>query len=470
MPIPITSISVQTNPIALTAKDFLENRNVNNSYSPNISSIPFLVNGSFYLNPSISIIPEIAKFINETWYPKILGSDNYVLNSSANQTVSLKSNQGSTITYSEYQSGYCNLSFSSGDGKLKLISNYKNINSNSTDYNNSILFVNLGNHQKTDDITVSVINKRSPFISFVKKGVVTDKSTETLAINYVTNDYKLEFLTKDNQVFTHSADMKVKADLHVVTLSKYEFHEKDFSISLGGSYSLNTKLTNNTSSYECKVNLKNVKLSSSDYMLTTANISYSSSNLSDIFFVNINASSDNFVTIDKIKAESMTRIIPNVLGGNNLISIMNQNGFEINSGQGNDTIIGGNGRDTIIGGVGSDQLTGGKEADIFSFNNSDFFSPNKNGDSVFNKSVDVIKDFNLNEHDMLSFNDLGFISFYKTLNEAKADYAQLFYVNGSGKIYLNTDTSGTKYNPSIIITLTGNPLLNAEGTDFNYPV
>jgi Ca2+-binding RTX toxin-like protein len=181
-------------------------------------------------------------------------------------------------------------------------------------------------------------------------------------------------------------------------------------------------------------------------------------------------SSDNFVAIDKMKEESLSRIIPNVISGNNVISIMNQDGFEMNSEKGNDIIIGGNGNDTIISGVGSDQLTGGKGVDIFSFSNSDFFSPNINGDSVFNKSVDVIKDFNLNEHDRLSFNDLGFISFYKTLNEAKADYAQLFYVNGSGKIYLNTDTSGAKYNPSIIITLTGNPLINTESTDFNYPV
>lgn len=471
MPIPIPpSTTEQTSSIAITANDFLENRVDNaNVFLPNISDIPFLVNGSFYLDSSISILQEMAGFVNETWSPKTIGSDNYVPNAISTQTVSLKSSLESVIVYTENQSGYCNLNFSSGDGKLKLISNYKNIYSKSTDYNNSILFINLGNDPKTDDITVSVINKRTPFISFVKKGVVTDKSTETLAINYVTNDYKLEFLTKDNQVFTHSADMKVMEDLHVVTLSKYEFHEQDFSISLGGSYSLKTKFTNNTSSYVCQVNLKNVKLSSSDYILTTATISYSSTNLSDIFFVNINTSSDNFVTIDKIKAESMSRIIPNVLGGNNVISIMNQNGFEINSEKGNDTIIGGNGRDTLIGGVGSDQLTGGKQADIFSFSNSDFFSPNKNGDSVFNKSADVIKDFNLNEHDMLSFNDLGFISFYKTLNEAKADYAQLFYVNGSGKIYLNTDTSGAKYNPTVIITLTGNPLLNAEGTDFNYP-
>jgi Ca2+-binding RTX toxin-like protein len=469
MPNPITSMSVQTNPIALTVKDFLENRIVNdNSYLPNISNIPFLLNGTFSLDSSISIAPEISKFINETWYPKILGSNNYIPKSSANQAISLKSSQGSTITYSEYQSGYSNFNFSSGDGKVKLVSDYNKNTLKSIGYNNSIFFVNLGDDQKLDDITVAVINKHTPFVSFVKKGIVTDKTTETLAINYIGNGYKLEFLTKDNQIFTHSADNKVMDEFHSVTISKYEFHTNNFSISLGGSYSINKISANNAYSYLSKVNLTNVKLSCYDYILTTPHVSYIVSDLADNSFLNM--SSDNFVAIDKMKEESLSRIIPNVISGNNVISIMNQDGFEMNSEKGNDIIIGGNGNDTIIGGVGSDQLTGGKGVDIFSFSNSDFFSPNINGDSVFNKSVDVIKDFNLNEYDLLSFNDLGFISFYKTLNEAKADYAQLFYVNGSGKIYLNTDTSGAKYNPNIIITLTGNPLINAEGTDFNYPV
>jgi hypothetical protein len=73
----------------------------------------------------------------------------------------------------------------------------------------------------------------------------------------------------------------------------------------------------------------------------------------------------------------------------------------------------------------------------------------------------------LKDGDVLDFGEIGQLGFYKTLNDAKADEAQLFYVKG--QIYYNVDTTGEKYTPTVIITLTGNPALNADGTDFNYP-
>ncbi len=154
---------------------------------------------------------------------------------------------------------------------------------------------------------------------------------------------------------------------------------------------------------------------------------------------------------------------------NDTITIKNTEGYGVDAGSGNDTVRGGLGNDIIVGGAGSDKLTGGKGADTFSFNLSDFYTENANGDLVFNKSVDTITDFNLKEHDVLAFNDLGELSFYAKLADAKADNAHLFYVKGSGNIYLNTDTSYSNYTPTIIIKLTGKPAVNTDLTDWNYP-
>ena len=158
--------------------------------------------------------------------------------------------------------------------------------------------------------------------------------------------------------------------------------------------------------------------------------------------------------------------------GDNTITIKNVDGASVDGGNGADTIIGGSGNDGITGGAGSDKLTGDKGTDTFSFSRSDFFTEkvNKNGDSVetFSKSVDTIADFNLKDGDILDLGDLGELTFYATLAEAKADDASLFYFNGA--IYLNTDMTGNKYTATSVITLTGNPKVNADFTGFDYPV
>ena len=126
------------------------------------------------------------------------------------------------------------------------------------------------------------------------------------------------------------------------------------------------------------------------------------------------------------------------------------------------------GNDTLIGGKGRDKLTGGKGADIFEFTMDDFFPADENGDYIFNKSVDTITDFNLKEYDVLDLGQLGELVFYKTLAEAKVAEASLFYVKGV--VYLNTDMTSDKYTATSIITLTGNPKVNADFTDFAYPM
>ncbi|MEI8237718.1 MAG: hypothetical protein WCG11_11220, partial [Methylococcaceae bacterium] len=105
--------------------------------------------------------------------------------------------------------------------------------------------------------------------------------------------------------------------------------------------------------------------------------------------------------------------------------------------------------------------------DVFVSSFSDFFSEDANGNPVFDKSLDTITDFSLRDGDYLEFGEMGQLTFYKTLSAAKSEEAQLFYVKG--QIYFNADSSGEVYLPTVIITLTGSPALNTEGTDFNYP-
>ena len=153
--------------------------------------------------------------------------------------------------------------------------------------------------------------------------------------------------------------------------------------------------------------------------------------------------------------------------GDNNISIKSITGLNVDAGDGKDVVVGGTGNDTISGGAGSDKLTGGKGSDTFTFGYSDFYTEDSNGNSVFNKSVDTITDFNLKDGDILKF-DLDELSFYSNLAEARDDGANLFYVKDSGSIYLNTSTTGG-FMPTVIVTLTGMPALNADGTDWNYP-
>lgn len=126
------------------------------------------------------------------------------------------------------------------------------------------------------------------------------------------------------------------------------------------------------------------------------------------------------------------------------------------------------GNDTLVGGAGSDKLTGGKGSDIFVFTYSDFYTADSNGGLVFNSAVDTVADFNVKEHDVLDFGDLGELSFYPSLKDAQDDLASLFYVKGSGKIYLNTNNADG-FTPTVIVILTGKPAVNADFTDWNYP-
>jgi Ca2+-binding RTX toxin-like protein len=135
----------------------------------------------------------------------------------------------------------------------------------------------------------------------------------------------------------------------------------------------------------------------------------------------------------------------------------------LTGGDGADKLAGGAGNDSLIGDAGSDNLTGGKGADIFSFQTSDFLSINKNGDLVFNKSVDTVTDFNKKEGDNFNFNDMGSLEFPQSLANAKTATTALFYFKGS--VYFD-DPNDSVYKPVVIIKLTGSPKVAADFTDF----
>jgi hypothetical protein len=234
------------------------------------------------------------------------------------------------------------------------------------------------------------------------------------------------------------------------------------------SLSFSGEVKNNNE--EISLNLKNFTLETPSLKMISAAVS--ATDFDSLVFYDLrnilgNDSVEGGALISEETISNITNTFQYFNQADNTITIKSSEGTEINAGDGKDVVVGGIGDDTIAGGAGSDKLTGGKGLDTFRFALSDFISENSSGDSAFNKSADTITDFNLKDGDVLDFGEMGQLGFYKTLNDAKDDEAQLFYVKG--QIYYNVDMTGEKYVPTVIITLTGNPALNAEGTDFNYP-
>jgi Ca2+-binding RTX toxin-like protein len=212
-----------------------------------------------------------------------------------------------------------------------------------------------------------------------------------------------------------------------------------------------------------------VTLTSSDFKLTATKVSYDATYDEEMMQDYSGITDIIYSPMVSVEAIVMTYVVPNVMNGDNTITITNKEGAVIDAGSGKDVVVGNIGDDKITGGAGSDKLTGGKGADTFSFSNADFFTENASGDLVFNKSADTITDFKLVEGDSLDFSDLGDLYFYKTVNDAKLEDARLFYVIGSGKIYFNTDMTGEKYTATPIITLTGNPKATVDA-GWDYPL
>lgn len=117
-------------------------------------------------------------------------------------------------------------------------------------------------------------------------------------------------------------------------------------------------------------------------------------------------------------------------GGDNDTLVGGQGNDLLNGGAGDDVLDGGAGDDTLIGGTGADRMTGGSGNDVFVY--------------TADGSIDTITDFNagntgaLNDGDTTNndFIDLG--SYYHSLSQLKADYADDGILNQSN----TSDASG----------------------------
>jgi Ca2+-binding RTX toxin-like protein len=285
---------------------------------------------------------------------------------------------------------------------------------------------------------------------------------------------KIDYSNKDNDSGTsitanvaYSHTNKYLNDNYISILN---FSSATFNIVSEDMYSISFSGGVTTSNDETSINLKNVTLETSSFKMLSANISMTNvdSESSAIFYDIENILSNNSDGISP--ADAIISSLDTLLTLNqsdNTITIKSSEGVEIDAGRGKDVVLGGKGDDIITGGTGADKLTGGKGLDVFKFAFSDFFSEDANGNPIFDKSLDTITDFSLRDGDYLEFGEIGQLTFYKTLSAAKSEEAQLFYVKG--QIYFNADSSGKSYLPTVIVTLTGSPALNADGTDFNYP-
>jgi Ca2+-binding RTX toxin-like protein len=446
----------------ITGYDLLHDvgTNGNTTNLPNISDSLWV-----YSQFDPSITSAIGNFVNENWVATTKGSDSYDIDASnVIQTVALKSKEGSAVTFiaqSNDTHGWTSKNsydFLSSDGvvKVKASSNSSSTEDSITgaygnDYIQSVSYTNLGDTGKLDDIYATENITYSAKSSIGKNGYTT-KHSDTFSLSYRGNGYNVNISTKTNGTYSENAT----DDSSNTTIAKYVFSNVDtgFNITLTGTF-------NNQ-----KVALSKVSLISIDYKLTTANVSYFLGDVEGGIMPNIHVFDDQTVVVDAMQEYLMNYVVPSLMNGDNNIKISNKDGFQINAGTGKDTIIGGAGNDTIIGGAGSDKLTGSKGADIFSFGNADFYTENANGELVFNKSADLITDFNLKEHDGLDFGELGELSFYDKLADAKADNAHLFYIKGTGSVYLNTSMIDG-FTPTVIITLTGKPALNIEMLSYN---
>jgi Ca2+-binding RTX toxin-like protein len=159
---------------------------------------------------------------------------------------------------------------------------------------------------------------------------------------------------------------------------------------------------------------------------------------------------------------TMADYLPLFLAGNDTITIAPGETLTAHGYAGSDKITGSAGDDVINGGSGADKLTGGKGADVFEFDIMQDFFDTKNDNATFNKKyADTITDFKVSDGDTLDFGDYD-LQIYDTLRDAQDDSATLFYVNKSGKIYLNTDATGDNYSTAVIINLTGKPDLSVD--------
>jgi len=445
------------------------------------TNYPNIVSGLSVNNFDPSITSSIANFASENWVAKTKGSDSYDQSSFNKQTIALKSTEGSMLTFTSERVGgdpmtmtgtyKTSWDFLSSDGLVKLHTAAAS-HMMPMMYDSVITYTNLGGPGKVDDINATLnttTNYSMPLTD--KNGNYSSTMSNTLTFSYIGNGYNFNVSTKDNAIYKGDSTATNTSSTYNNTITKYNLLNTDsgFSINLTGVASQSSI---NNGVVSDKTSFSKVALTTTDYKLTGANVSYDTPYDETGQRINLPNSASGgfggFVNVTAMQDDLMANVVPNLMNGNNSITITNKEGIQIDAGAGKDTVIGAIGNDTIVGGAGSDKLTGGKGTDTFSFSNTDFYTENTNGELIFNKSADTITDFNLKDGDVLDFGDLGELSFYAKLADAKLDNAHLFYVKGSGSVYLNTSTTDG-FTPTVIITLTGKPAVNTDLTDWNYP-
>jgi hypothetical protein len=408
-----------------------------------------------------------------------IGSTDNVSNGTLNDTISASYGTSDKFTFTQKQVKATKLN-SAGD----IISS-----KDSSDYTETLISTNDTLDDKSDDYSHTITRSYSNVEAVINTSPFKDNTTTTIK---VTDTFKSSNLNYSDTSSTTWINWEKGQSKHDATYSKNEQGVKTIAaLSYLNNFDMNSSAytiskallsivstddpTNNVSidfvgSYNGTLSLKNLNV-------TTNDISFSSKGFSNVTvgeeFLNTFYDIETIVRNESLSEETTPLNIAASLisisnKGDDTVKLKNSDGYWVDAGDGKDVVSGGIGDDSIIGGAGSDKLTGGKGLDTFMFALSDFISENASGDSVFNKSADTITDFNLKDGDVLDFGEMGQLGFYKTLNDAKADEAQLFYVKGSGSIYLNTSTTDG-FTPTVIITLTGKPAVNTDLTDWNYP-
>ena len=126
----------------------------------------------------------------------------------------------------------------------------------------------------------------------------------------------------------------------------------------------------------------------------------STTSVSDTLTVDVSQTTNTVLSGDNT-AQTMTGTDNGDLimayGGNDIVNAGAGNDV-VYGGLGNDTINGGSGNDVLFGGAGNDILTGGTGADVFAWQLGD--------QSSGTAAVDVIKDFNTAQGDVIDLRDL----------------------------------------------------------------
>lgn len=238
----------------------------------------------------------------------------------------------------------------------------------------------------------------------------------------------------------------------------------DFTGNMSSGYDSNNETYGIASFKTLSITTSDVEISSKAFSITQDDELYSNllegyNNLSLELSNPANGQSDSGSNLPELIL-GMKDMVALLNKGDQTINIKTDQGYEIDAGAGNDSVTGGAGDDSLTGGLGSDTLKGGKGADTFVFKYSDFIDD----EGVYNKSVDTVSDFNVNDGDTLDLFEIGTLEFYETLAQAKDAESYFFYAQG--KVYM--DVGVGEYNPVNIITLVGSPKADIDAQDWVY--